>query len=631
MMRQKIVTYILILSSCITLLQSCANRGSGPQGGFKDVMPPRLLKGSPANNSYQVNKQRIVLTFDENVALEKPEKNVIISPPQIQPAIVKAIAHKIIVELQDSLLENTTYTIDFTSAIQDNNEKNKLENFVYTFSTADLIDTMQISGHVIDAATLNPIKGMLVGIHQNTQDTAFTNMAFERITRTDAEGHFTIHNITPGAYKVYALEDIGNNFMYDVPTEALAFSDSIYTTRLEMQAFSDTVWVAKTNEDEVEVDFSQGDTIPDDALLDLKVDTILSGERAVYYPQNILLRSFVNPKERQYLKDKLRKKEDKMTFIFNTKNDSLPLFTGLNIDLEKQAFIQCSKNNDTIHFWLTDSLAWQQDTLKVVAQYQKTDTANILRWQNDTIIMRFFHKKKQKEKRGLFNRHKKKEKKRTPHLSVKMNTSLKFDVYKPLEFKFQKPTFLSDSAKAIIQLKVDTLWKDLPTTLVAADSLGFKYTIAHKWQADSTYRILVDSASFYNYYGICNNTIKKQFKIKTLEEYASLKLKIQPHTGFEYVEMLNKDDKIVRRLPIDSLGSVHFLYMDPGTYYVRLFIDTNHNKKWDTGDFQTHTQPEMVYYFPYTVNLRAFWDMEESWNYLKVNILEQKPLELIKD
>ena len=131
----------------------------------------------------------------------------IISPPQNEAPEVKVSGHRVLVEFFDTLRENTTYTIDFGDAIVDNDEDNPLGNFAYAFSTGEHIDTMEVSGTVLSADNLEPVKGIQVGLHKNLEDSAFVKLPFDRISRTDSRGHFTIRGVAPGKYRIYALMD----------------------------------------------------------------------------------------------------------------------------------------------------------------------------------------------------------------------------------------------------------------------------------------------------------------------------------------------------------------------------------------------------------------------------------------
>ncbi|RKV89939.1 MAG: hypothetical protein D8B59_01905, partial [Bacteroidetes bacterium] len=143
-----VVSYFVVIA--------CANRGAGPQGGPKDITPPHPIKSTPKLNALNYKKNRIEIIFDEIVQVEKAFDNVIVSPPQKQMPVVKALGKRIVVDLKDTIQENTTYTVFFGDAIVDNNEHNPLPNYTFSFSTGNTIDSLQMSGTLINASDLNP-------------------------------------------------------------------------------------------------------------------------------------------------------------------------------------------------------------------------------------------------------------------------------------------------------------------------------------------------------------------------------------------------------------------------------------------------------------------------------------------
>jgi hypothetical protein len=209
---------------CLLCLQlvSCASIGS-PSGGPKDEAPPVLLKTLPENNSRNYTKKKLEIYFDELISVENASERVIVSPPQKTAPQVNAVMKKIVVELQDSLKANETYTIDFTNSIVDLNEKNPYGDYAFAFSTGSDIDTLRVSGIVLRASNLNPERNILVGAHLDLNDSAFIKEPFLRISKTDAQGRFCIKNLKPGPYKIYALDDKNRDYRFDQPGEALAF------------------------------------------------------------------------------------------------------------------------------------------------------------------------------------------------------------------------------------------------------------------------------------------------------------------------------------------------------------------------------------------------------------------------
>ena len=153
------------------LLVSCAKMGQ-PDGGWFDETPPKVIGASPADGAVNVNQKKINIYFDEFIKLDNPSEKVVVSPPQLEQPEIKGAGRRIQISLVDSLKANTTYTIDFSDAISDNNEGNPMGNYTYSFSTGAAIDTMEVSGHVLESENLEPVKGILVGLYADHADSA---------------------------------------------------------------------------------------------------------------------------------------------------------------------------------------------------------------------------------------------------------------------------------------------------------------------------------------------------------------------------------------------------------------------------------------------------------------------------
>jgi len=193
----------------------------GPTGGAKDITPPKFVRSTPPPNAVNFQKNRIEIEFDEYIILDNPSKNLVVSPTQSIFPIAKGIGRRVTVELRDSLLENTTYTFDFGNSIVDNNERNPLVDFVFSFSTGPTIDTLMISGTVLNAENLAPVSDVYVGVYSDLEDSVFTSRKMERITRTNSKGGFIFRNLAEKPYWVFALEDLNGNFFFDQKTEFL--------------------------------------------------------------------------------------------------------------------------------------------------------------------------------------------------------------------------------------------------------------------------------------------------------------------------------------------------------------------------------------------------------------------------
>ena len=379
---KQIVRKVLPVVTLGAMLYSCASIGR-PDGGPYDETPPRFIGSTPEAGALNNKRAKVSLMFDEFIKLEKATEKVVVSPPQIQQPEIKASGKRIQVNLLDSLKPNTTYTIDFSDAIVDNNEGNPLGNFAFTFSTGTEIDTMEVAGTMLDASNLEPIKGMLVGLHSNLNDSAFNKLPFDRVARTDSRGRFSIRGVAPGKYRIYGLMDADQNFTFNQKSEMIAFHDSLIIPRMEERIRMDTAWVDS-----------------------LTYDTIVEKKYMHYLPDDVILRAFKELNYSQYLIKSERLVPHKFTFYFAGKADTLPVLKGLNFD-EKDAFvIEKNQRNDTIHYWVKDSLLFKQDTLAMSLTYLYTDTLNQLVPRTDTLnlVSKQKYKKEELEEMGYVHK-----------------------------------------------------------------------------------------------------------------------------------------------------------------------------------------------------------------------------------
>lgn len=610
MIRRRLAsTSLLLVISVVAYLISisCANRGSGPQGGPKDITPPRPQRSIPDANSLNYKKNRIDIIFDEIVQVQNTFDNIIISPPQKQAPTVKAIGKKISVELQDTLKDETTYTIFFGDAIVDNNEHNVLSGYSFSFATGESIDTLKMSGTLIDAATLNPIAGVMVGIHSDLSDSAFTSKPFDRITKTDKNGNFSITNIRSGKYRIYALDDVGNNYRFDMPDEKIAFSDSIFEPSASTNIVEDTVY----RDSVVKLSTGKYDTLR-------LVDTVIRKFDVRYSPDSIVLRAFVEDYYNQYVVKSLRPDVRHFSIYFNAPNKELPRTEGINFDIGKGVVVEPNTRGDTIDYWLKDSALWAIDTLKLRLTYMKMDSTHNLVQQTDTISLR-------SQKRRA-----KAEKNRTQEfLTLISNAKGSINYFDTIEISIPTPAEMDMVKKISLQRRVDTIWQPQKSTITAIDSVGRRYRVAATLQPSQTYRLVVDSAYFRDIYGNVNKGTTFDFTVKSKDVYASLTLEMGVFTGKEIIELIDKNERVIRRAIADK-QKVRFDNLDAGTYYARLFVDLNGNGKYDVGNFAEKRQAEPVYYYSKSFELRQMWDNEEYWNYRELPILRQKPQEIKK-
>jgi len=609
-----------LLLALVIIGYSCASMGT-PDGGPYDEMPPKFVGSTPKLNAVNAKNKKLEMEFDEYIKLEKAAEKVVVSPPQLEQPEIKVVGKKVVVELLDTLKPATTYTIDFSDAIVDNNEGNPMGHFTYSFSTGESIDTMEVSGTVLNAADLEPVKGMLVGLHKNLSDTAFSTLPFDRVSRTDSRGRFIIRGIAPGNYRIYALMDGNQNYLFDSKTETVAFSDSIIIPSMMPATRQDTVWK---------------DT--------LTIDTIKTVGYTRFMPDDIILRAFKEENKRQYFSRAQRDKENHFILKFSAKADTLPTLKGLNFD-EKDAFIiESNERNDSICYWIKDSLIYQMDTLEIQMDYLYSDSLDNLVPKTDTLYLankltkaqREKLKKQEDEKKA--KERKKKEKKGevmkpepTPFLKMEVDASSSFDINRNIVLSFDEPLSRIDTSAIHLNIKEDTLWVKTPFIFEADSVLPRTYSILAEWQPEREYQLQIDSAAVTGLYGLHINKVEQTFKVKALNSYGALLFNLVGADRTYILELLDNGGKVLARQRVTPEGTADFYYLAPNTkYYVRALHDRNGNGVWDTGNVAEGHQPEEVYYFPKFWQMKENFEFEETWNLREVPFDKQKLDEIKK-
>lgn len=608
---KRLIRNILVAATALGAVYSCASVGR-PDGGPYDETPPRFIGSTPTANALNNTRTRIVLEFDEFIKLEKPNEKVVISPPQLKQPEIKPAGRRITINILDSLLPNTTYTIDFADAIVDNNEGNPLGDFSFVFSTGDVIDSMRVSGTVLEASNLEPIKGMLVGLHSNLADSAFTSLPFERVSRTDSRGKFTIRGIAPGTYRLYALIDNDQNYIFSQKSEAIAFLDSLVIPHFDRRIRQDTTWIDS-----------------------LTIDTIIERDYTHYLPDDLIMRSFKEESVIQYLIRSERLQPFKFSLFFANKADTLPTVRGLNFD-ERDAFIiEHSQRNDTIHYWIRDSLIYKLDTLKLGLDYLYTDTLNQLVPRTDTLKLSMRRSRggnQEKEQEKERKRRKKDDEEDIPEPTVflksNVNVPSAMDVYGSVTLSFEEPIAHYNLEAIHLKQKVDTVFQEIPFEF-EQDSIALsRFYVYTEWEPQGEYEFSLDSIAFTGIYGLHTDKVTQTFKVRSLDEYSKIFFNISGLDGPAFVELLDAQDKVIRKITVVN-NQADFYFLMPGKYSARLIVDRNQNGVWDTGNYEEKLQPEEVYYFPKILETKALWDFEEAWN-LKATPLDKQKVDELK-
>lgn len=618
---------LLLCLLALLLTAACASIGN-PDGGRFDETPPRVVGSSPADGAVNVSKRKVQILFDEYIKLEKASEKVVISPPQIEPANVRADGKRVKVDFYDSLRANTTYTIDFSDAIEDNNEGNPMGQYTFSFSTGDVIDTMQVSGRVLNAADLEPIKGIMVGLYpadSTWNDTLFRTRPFLRVSRTNGEGRFTIKGVKDGAYRVRALEDKDGDFVFSQKNERVAFDTMVYVTGSFPDVRMDTVWRDS-----------------------LWYDSIRVVPYTHYTPDDVLLLAFLEDGQERHLLKTAYPEPTNFTFYFTAPSDSTPRIKGLNFD-ERCLVADASLKNDTVTFWVTDTaLIHRQDTLSMILSYMETDTLGQLVVTNDTLDLspKTTYAKIAAERSKQIEawekdreRRQKKAKKPLPYeenpyeriwLEAGFKPSGSLAPNQNVRYLAKEPILEVDTTKIHFYVKKDTDWLPAPFLFMPEERSAKSYMLYAEWEPGQKYRFVMDTAAVVSVLEHESKSVRQEFHVRAVEEYGSIFIHvISPDTGV-VVQLLSKNDKVEAQQRTDKDGNADFFFMKPGEYYMRCYVDANGNGQWDTGDYASGLQPERVYYFGKPLPLKAQWDLRQDWDIRAVDVARQKPMAITK-
>lgn len=597
----------LFVVAAALLLAACASTGR-PEGGPRDMTPPVVVSSTPAPGSVNVSNGRIDIVFDENITLDDPMNKIVVSPPQKKQAQISSNGRRVRITLRDTLRDSTTYTVDLADAVRDLNEGNILDGLAIDFSTGPSIDTLMISGIVFEGRTLEPAQGMIVGVYSTpVADTALTTLPMDRITKTNALGRFTIRNLKPGSYRVFAINDLNHDFHWD-RSEDIAFLDRDISPSTMAVEVTDTFTDAAGN------------------------DSLVTRPATRFLPDDILLTWFNENYKPLYLVKHERPDARRLTLEMSTHSDSLPQLTLLNTvragaRLDREAVLQSSPGLDSLTYWLRDTTLIGSDTLKIAARYLHTDTLDNITFTTDTLTFALRQPKKKKKRDEETDSVPKLE-----FVNIGISSRQPQDLNIPLLFETSAPTASIDSAGFRIEVLVDSVWMPVAARIPSPpDSLQpMRLLTEMTWKPKTKYRVTIDSLAVTDIYGNHNRPFVQEVSTHAIEDYAALFFNIGDLGPDSAIVELLSSDKPVRLEPVRN-GVATFEYVTPGAYYARLFIDRNQNGRWDTGSVADTVQPEDVFYFSKKLNLKKNWDVEQQWNIYETPVDLQKPEDIKKN
>ncbi|MCX6224084.1 MAG: Ig-like domain-containing protein, partial [Bacteroidia bacterium] len=594
------------------LLSSCAQQGN-ITGGPKDEKPPEVVSSKPSNFTTQFKSVNIEITFNEFFSLKDIAKQLVVSPPMVKKPEFFIKGKTLKISLKDTLQPDRTYALNFGDALIDLNEGNPIKNFSYVFSTGSTIDSLQAGGRVLQASDNKPAEDILVMLFSGNADSLPLKTIPLYISRTDKEGRFTLKNLAGGSYKIFALKDGNTNYRFDLPTEAVAFLDSLITPTVV--ANPDTVSV-KMAKDSLSPVRDTANLRKDSAgLAKDSSDSLPEKPKFLFKPDSIKLHLFTEAKPNQYLTGTDRLRPEQFRLKFNNKPDSLGFeFMGLPTD-SVAVSLEWLGDPDTLDFWVLNKAMAARDSITAILVYTAYDSLERPYAKIDTVKLRY--RSVQKPATAQKNEF-------TVLASVEKNKMLEYG--QRLTLTTSLPYLHMDTSLIHLVSGKDSTarkvrFKMIPDTLKGLVVNGLPICQVHPriinldggFSADTSYRLTLLPGAFLGFAGQKNDTLDIRFKMKNKDQYGTLKIDLPDLKGPAIIQLIDSRSKIAATRLQNGSGTAVFDLIVPGKYSVRLIFDDNRNGRWDTGRYTRHIQPEKVISFTKELNLKANWEVSETW------------------
>ncbi|MDY0103716.1 MAG: Ig-like domain-containing protein [Lentimicrobium sp.] len=594
-----------ILTAGFFLLSSCAVQ-EAPSGGPKDTTPPEVLKSVPANNSINFEDNRITLTFSEFVTLKEINNQLVVSPPVKETPEFILRGKNLTMKFMEPLRENSTYNFFFGDAIVDITEANPLSNYNFSLSTGPVLDSLSIKGILTDAFNLKPVEGAFVMLYDTIYDSVPYLQRPYYLAKTNKNGEFILNNLRDSKYMMFALTDINSNYLYDLPSEKIAFSDSLITPQY-FGAQSKDALPSDTSADSISLEadstkatlhFIKNDSLKTDVMDSLTINKTpdsLSGKEIEMKKNSIpsySLYHFLETDTTQQLQKGTVLRNNVISLVFRQPLKSFtftpikPLYEG------NWAITSFNRNLDSLTIWVKNPLS---DSLVV----EVADMGIVL----DTLYLALVAQVK--ENRG-------KDQVAKP-IALGMRSGIKGSKIRPdrdLVITFEDP--IAEFRPQELILYADTL--PVSTKIFFQDSLQLKLHVNYPWKEGIKYRFEIPDSTFTSIFGNRNDSTTYKFTPFTEEETGQIKLTIIPHEEGQYIiQLLDEKEVIIQENLITKESILTYNYLPAKKYIFKAIRDLNANEKWDTGQYLQKQQPEPVYYFSTVIELRSNWTIEEEW------------------
>ena len=546
----------------------CANTTASPSGGPKDTIPPVIVKIAPlpGTTNVPVHNTTVRFTFNEYVKI-KDANGIFLSPPMEKKPKAVIRGKSVVVSFEEDLMPNTTYTLDLTGAIQDNNEGNLFPGYTLVFSTGEQIDSMCVTGLVQDCNTLMPVKGATVLFYKDHADSAVFQHRPDAAARTDDWGFFSLRNIQDTLYRVYALKDANNNNIYEPDNETVAFLDSLFRP---VTVISDSLYEFKK--------------------FDMK-DTLLCLARKT----EMELSLFRETPSKQMIMNKARTGLRSAYVTFNAPDAVVHDFRIKGLPREK-LISQFNPERDSLELWVNEQ-GKIPDTLQLVVRYDKTDSTGVKKATDETVKLAL-----DRQLRAELMKSSSRDIKHEDTLCTFKSTAEPTTVEQyGFELEFTYP-LIEDGWDSLKLRSVNPRQQEsLVAVNVTQDSTNLrKYRImpAEPFQKGYDYILRVPHRRFRDINGYRNDSTVLKVTLPTDDKLSSICLELSGVHNKYIIDLLNeKRDKIIRSFIVHEDGQVVFPYLKEASYCIRMTEDVNGNNLVDTGNLLEHRQPEKVRFF----------------------------------
>ncbi len=591
-MSLKYIWYLPVLLFC----WSCAQQGS-PAGGPRDEDPPVVLECDPPNYSTLFEAKKIQITFDEYIVLENVNQQLIVSPPMEEKPNVKLKKKSLIIEFEEALRINTTYTFNFGDAIKDLHEGNKLQNYEYVFSTGEVLDSMSVRGKLLYAENLEvPDEALSIMLYSDLRDSVPLLDIPLYVGRSNDSGVFSVNNLRPDVYKVFALKDGNNNFLFDLPTEEIAFLDTslIVNAEFSRQLLGDSI-ISAAMPDTVYADSSG---VVSDSIAENRPDF-----NSIY----IDLMLFTEAPDVQYLTNNAREDRRKLELVFALPlTDSFSYQPLLAANESELLFLEhYSAQRDSLTLWVRDSVHYKKDSIYIELNYTAKDTTDQYVIRTDTVLFSY----REKQSRNKREQTVQKEEEKLELTTIRDNASQ--DLNKDLSIYIDFPVEnLNDTLFSLYNIP-DSVEIAVPI-VVRADSLQpYRVIVSAPWESEAKYRMELRPGAITSIYPMQHDTLDVSFKTRDLEFYGQILLSLVNVKNQVLVQLISGKTLIEERI-VEADGQYSFPFLVPKEYQFKFIHDRNRNGKWDTGNYLEKLQPEPVELLPVNIEVRSNWDHDVS-------------------